>query len=63
VLLSNSSAPEIRRLYARSVSARGAGLRTTTVRARRAINARASGRGEVREYLITNLRPRIVGSV
>lgn len=55
VLLSNSSAPEIRRLYARSVSARGAGLRATTVRARRAINSRPSGRGEIREYLITNL--------
>jgi DNA adenine methylase len=55
VLLSNSSAPEIRRLYARSVSARGAGLKATTVRARRAINSRPSGRGEIREYLITNL--------
>lgn len=58
VLLSNSSAPQIRRLYTRSVSARGAGLRATTVRARRAINARASGRGEIREYLITNLSRR-----
>jgi DNA adenine methylase len=58
VLLSNSFAPEIRQLYARSVSARGAGLRATTVRARRAINARASGRGEIREYLITNLSRR-----
>ena len=58
VLLSNSRAPEIRQLYARSVSARGAGLRATTVAARRAINARASGRGEIREYLITNLSRR-----
>lgn len=58
VLLSNSSAPEIRQLYARSVSARGAGLKATTVRARRAINSRASARGEVREYLITNLNRR-----
>jgi DNA adenine methylase len=56
VLLSNSSAPEIRRLYAHSRTARGAGLRATTVRARRAINSRPAGRGEVREYLITNLR-------
>ncbi len=55
VLLSNSSAPEIRSLYARSVSARGAGLRATTVHARRAINSRPTGRGEIREYLITNL--------
>lgn len=58
VLLSNSFAPEIRQLYARSVPARVAGLRATTVRARRAINARASGRGEIREYLITNLSRR-----
>jgi DNA adenine methylase len=58
VLLSNSSAREIQRLYARSTTARGAGLRATTVRARRAINARASGRGEIREYLITNLSRR-----
>jgi DNA adenine methylase len=58
VLLSNSSAPEIRRLYARSVSARGAGLRTTTVESRRAINSRPAGRGAIREYLITNLSRR-----
>lgn len=56
VLLSNSSAPDIRRLYASDERARNAGLRTTTVPARRAINSRATSRGPVREYLITNVR-------
>jgi DNA adenine methylase len=55
VLLSNSVAPDIRRLYAEDVTARSAGLRATTVPARRAINSRASRRGAVREYLITNI--------
>jgi len=55
VLLSNSTAPDIRRLYADNVEARSAGLRAKTVAARRAINSRASGRGAVREYLITNI--------
>ena len=55
VLLSNSAAPQIARLYARHRGARSAGLRATTVAARRAINARASQRGPVREYLITNV--------
>ena len=55
VLLSNSVAPDIRRLYADNVEARSAGLRARTVDARRAINSRASGRGAVREYLITNI--------
>jgi len=54
VLLSNSSAPEIRRLYA-SDNARRAGLRAKTVPARRAINSRASSRGPVQEYVITNI--------
>ncbi len=58
VLLSNSVAPEIRRLYADSVEARRAGLKATTVRARRAINSRATGRGAVLEYLITNVPAR-----
>jgi DNA adenine methylase len=55
VLLSNSSAPDIRRLYASHGPAREAGLRAMTVPARRAINSRASSRGPVREYLITNV--------
>jgi DNA adenine methylase len=55
VLLSNSVAPQIRLLYAGRGAARRAGLRATTVAARRAINSRAVGRGPVREYLITNV--------
>jgi DNA adenine methylase len=58
ILLSNSIAPEIRRLYADSVEARRAGLTATTVHARRAINSRASSRGAVLEYLITNVPSR-----
>jgi DNA adenine methylase len=55
ILLSNSTSREIRRLYAGNRDARDAGLVARTVVARRAINSRASGRGGVREYLITNL--------
>ena len=56
VLLSNSAAPEIRRLYgARLARATMQGCEATTVPARRAINSRASSRGPVREYLITNV--------
>jgi DNA adenine methylase len=55
VLLSNSAAPQIRSLYAGRGAARLAGLRATTVAARRAINSRAASRGAVREYLITNV--------
>jgi len=60
VLLSNSAAPQIRALYARHRAARSAGLRATTVEARRAINSRAEQRGPVREYLITNVERRPV---
>ena len=56
VLLSNSVAPDIRELYADSAAARSAGLTARKVPARRAINSRAGGRGEVMEYLITNVR-------
>ncbi len=55
VLLSNSFAPDISRLYRDDDAARSAGLRARTVKARRAINSRASSRGAVREYLITNI--------
>jgi DNA adenine methylase len=55
VLLSNSVAPEIRRLYETNLEARSAGLKAKKVAARRAINSRASQRGAVREYLITNI--------
>ena len=55
VLLSNSVAPDISRLYEENIDARNAGLTTRTVEARRAINSRASARGAVLEYLITNV--------
>ncbi len=55
VLLSNSVAPQIRELYEKSEEARNAGLTARRVPARRAINSRASGRGAVLEYLITNV--------
>ena len=57
VVLSNSSAPGIERLYSTS-EARRAQLRITRVNARRAINSRADARGPVTELVITNvLRP------
>ena len=55
VVLSNSFAPDISRLYEDDPNARNAGLTTRTVEARRAINSRATARGAVLEYLITNV--------
>jgi DNA adenine methylase len=55
VLLSNSTAGLIHDLYEHSDAARRAGLRAWKVRARRAINARASARGPIDELLITNI--------
>lgn len=60
ILLSNSAVPAVRHLYAADAGVRSAGLRATTVAARRAINSRASRRGPVREYLITNVARRTV---
>lgn len=57
VLLSNSTAPIVSRLYVRNLAARGAGLKAYRVPARRAINANAARRGAVLEYIITNVRP------
>ena len=54
VLLSNSTAPLIRQLYTSS-DAKRANLRTRRISARRSINSRASARGPVQEFLITNL--------
>jgi DNA adenine methylase len=62
VLVSNSTAPEIEALYAGSAEARAAGLRAIRVPARRAINSRASRRGVVDEYLITNVTDTDEGS-
>ena len=55
VLLSNSTAPDITRLYSDDPQAVAAGLRAHKVPARRAINSDAAKRGKVLEYLITNI--------
>lgn len=55
VLLSNSSAAEVTALYAEAAQARGAGLRTCLVPARRAVNSKGASRGPVLEYVITNV--------
>lgn len=56
VLLSNSSADSIVRLYGQR-TARSAGLRMRRVSARRAVNTRADRRGPVDELLVSNLPP------
>lgn len=55
VLLSNSSANEIEQLYEHNTDARRAGLKVFRVKARRAINSKATSRGAVDELLVTNL--------
>jgi DNA adenine methylase len=55
VLLSNSTAPVITALYDSNGDAQEAGLRALRVPARRAVNSKATGRGPVDEYLITNI--------
>jgi DNA adenine methylase len=56
VLLSNSSAASIERLY-KARTAASAGLRLRRVPARRAINTRADRRGFVDEVVVSNLTP------
>jgi DNA adenine methylase len=58
VIVSNSSAPEILKLYSARV-ARDAGLFIRRVEARRAINSRASARGPVDEVIVTNVREQL----
>ena len=60
VMLSNSSATSIERLY-KGLSATSAGLRLRRVPARRAINTRADRRGYVDEVVVSNLTPRWAG--
>jgi len=55
VVVSNSSAREIRQAYG-AAEARRAGLSVRKVPARRAINSRASARGPVDELIISNVR-------
>ena len=55
VIVSNSSAPDIRRLYA-GAEARDAGLSVSRVLARRAINSSPGQRGPIVELVATNVR-------
>ena len=58
VVLSNSTAPEIKELYKNNAEARKLHIKVHMVPARRAINSKASRRGHVDEYIITNVRKR-----
>jgi DNA adenine methylase len=58
VLLSNSTAPTVARLYERNADARRVGLQTWRVPARRAVNSRGDRRGEVDELIVSNITPR-----
>jgi DNA adenine methylase len=62
VLLSNSTAPPIGRLYEGNREARAAGLQAYRVPARRAVNSNASRRGPIDEYVITNVVPLEAGA-
>jgi DNA adenine methylase len=57
VVLSNSTAPLVAALYD-TPAARRAGLRAYRVAARRAINSHGGRRGEVEEFIISNVAPR-----
>ena len=58
VLLSNSTASDVTRLYAGNPEAVAVGLQAHKVPARRAINSDAAKRGAVLEYLISNITRR-----
>ena len=51
VMLSNSDAPFINKIY---FDIKEYGVKITKVEAGRAINSRASGRGKIKEVLVTN---------
>jgi DNA adenine methylase len=57
VLLSNSTAPAVTRLYERNPAARKAGLKARRFPARRAVNSRADLRGVVEELVVSNVVP------
>ena len=57
VLLSNSTAPSVARLYDGNADARSAGLRTWRFPARRAVNSNAERRGTVAELVVSNIQP------
>ena len=56
VVVSNSTAKEIERLYDANAEARAAGLHAHRAMARRSVNSDAGRRGPVAEYVITNIR-------
>lgn len=56
VVVSNSTAPLVSALYD-TRAARAAGIRAHRVPAKRAINSNASKRGDVEEYIISNVEP------
>ena len=58
VLLSNSVAPSISRLYEDNKDVTAVGLKTWRFPARRAINSRPDRRGAVEELVVSNIRPR-----
>jgi DNA adenine methylase len=60
VLLSNSTAPAITRLYEQNAAAAAAGLRSWRVPARRAVNSNATRRGAVEELVVSNIPPAAV---
>ena len=55
IVISNSTAPEIAELYEHSKDVSAAALRCYKVPARRAINSNAGRRGNIDEYIITNV--------
>jgi DNA adenine methylase len=57
VVVSNSTAPIIAELYEQDGAARRAGLRAHRVPARRAINSDATRRGDVTEFIVSNVAP------
>jgi DNA adenine methylase len=58
VLLSNSVAPSVTRLYESNQDVSGAGLKTWRFPARRAVNSRPDRRGTVEELVVSNVAPR-----
>ena len=61
VLLSNSTAPAVTRLYEKNKAAAGAGLKSWRFPARRAVNSRGDRRGVVEELVVSNVRPKSAG--
>jgi DNA adenine methylase len=55
VLLSNSTAPEVTRLYEGNEQAIAAGLRSYRVPARRPVNSNALRRGSIEELVVSNV--------